>query len=62
MESSILKLFGSVDVKITPDFCSYKFFDPIVLHLFFSTLLSTYYLLKRLKVIFVEIIKNSLTQ
>ena len=40
----------------------YKCFDPIVLQLFFSTLLSTYYLLKRLKVIFVEIIKNSLTQ
>ena len=23
MENSILKIFGSVDVKITPDFCSY---------------------------------------
>ena len=23
MENSILKKFGSVDVKITPDFCSY---------------------------------------
>jgi hypothetical protein len=22
MENSILKIFGSVDVKITPDFCS----------------------------------------
>jgi hypothetical protein len=22
METSILKIFGSVDVKITPDFCS----------------------------------------
>jgi hypothetical protein len=26
MENNILKIFGSVDVKITPDFCSYKEF------------------------------------
>ena len=24
MENSILKIFGSMDTKITPDFCSYK--------------------------------------
>ena len=25
MENSILKIFGSMDVKITPDFCSYTY-------------------------------------
>jgi hypothetical protein len=31
MENSTLKMFGSVDFKITPDFCSFKAFKMLTI-------------------------------